>query len=256
MQRDTAMSLRLPLTIVFSTARLEPKVEWVLQSLRQQILSGESIHFIMVDGRVGERQPWDKIQTLGLDPDYCDFTWSHTPVRPNVWQGEHRLTKENWWAASAARNSGICLCKTPWIAFLDDRSVLLPGWLQSIRHAMIGGYVVCGPYEKVFNLKVEDGSVMSWTEPWGEHWKGSNKDSRLKHVTDNNYENPFQCGGEWLYGCNLAMPLDWALRVGGYDETCDGLSGEDTIFGLMLQNNGYPIKYDVNMAVIQDRTPL
>jgi hypothetical protein len=42
--------------------------------------------------------------------------------------------------------------------------------------------------------------------------------------------------------------------VGGFDETCDGLSGEDYVFGTMLQNSGRPIYYDPRLMLVEDRT--
>lgn len=67
-------------------------------------------------------------------------------------------------------------------------------------------------------------------------------------------EGPFDCPGEWTYGCSLALPLEWALNVGGFDETCDGVSMEDSIFGLMLQNHQYHITFDPRMKMLEDRT--
>ncbi len=58
-----------------------------------------------------------------------------------------------------------------------------------------------------------------------------------------------------MYGCSLALPMEWALQVGGFEEALDGMSAEDTAFGVMLANNGYPICYDQRMHMIEDRTP-
>jgi len=227
--------MKFPLTIVMITSRQEPKLNWFFDSVSAQCKGGDSINFIVVD-------------SLGRS-DKENFLRMVKP-KPTVWQGEHRLTKEDWWAASNARNTGICLCTTPWIAFLDDRSLLSPTWLQAVRHAMDENYCVLGSYEKVSNLVVENGMAKSYDE----FPNKSGKDSRLTYVLDNKVETPFECGGEWAFGCSLALPLEWCLAVGGYDEMCDGLSMEDCIFGMYLKNSGYCLKFDPRMSIIEDRT--
>lgn len=240
--------MKRALTVVYITSRQEPHLEWLYDSLRPQVKSGEVVEVVIVDSLNDSRNPWDKVM---VSKDGKTRTYTTVCPKPTVWQGEHRLTKQDWWAASNARNTGICLCKTPWIAFLDDRSILTPTWLQAIRHAMDDNYVVCGAYEKVHNLKVENGFPVAFDVlP-----ENSGKDSRELYIKGGNHEVPFNCGGEWAFGCTLALPIEWALCIGGYDETCDGLSMEDVIFGLMLQNNGYPIKYDTRMKILEDRTP-
>jgi hypothetical protein len=115
---------------------------------------------------------------------------------------------------------------------------------------MKGPYAVCGPYEKRTAMTVENGCPKN-----GGIITGS--DNRLAYVEQHwrgKKQNPYDCPGAWWYGCSTALPLSWALAINGYDESCDGLSGEDYIFGRMLENNGYPIKYDTRMAIIEDRT--
>lgn len=51
------------------------------------------------------------------------------------------------------------------------------------------------------------------------------------------------------------MPLEWALQINGFEEHCDGLGSEDYIMGMMLANNGYPVKFDPRIKIIEDRTP-
>lgn len=225
------------LTIAYITTRYEPRVEWFLDSLHRQP-GGDDCDIIIVD-------PWR--------PTIYNGRFRQVHPKPTVWQGPHRLTKQDWWAASNARNTAICLCNTEWIGFVDDRSLLLPTWLEAVRAAMIGGYVVCGPYEKVDNLQVEDGLAVKMDKREG-------KDSRVQYVQDHylhhkHLTNPYDAPGEWTYGCSLALPLEWALQVNGFSEDMDGASGEDYVFGLMLQNNGFPIKFDLRLGIIEDRTP-
>ena len=62
------------------------------------------------------------------------------------------------------------------------------------------------------------------------------------------------CGGGWLFGCTMALPLEWALEVNGFEEGCDSLTGEDYMFGLMLGNAGHRIDYAPDLFVTIDRT--
>lgn len=168
----------------------------------------------------------------------------HGP-KPTIWQGEARITKEDWWAVSNARNTGICLCRTEWIAFLDDRCVLMPTWLQAIRNAMEGSYAVCGTYEKRHNMTVENGVIKNGGIVTGRDNRDNGREPFPRNVD----------GGYW-YGCTNALPLEWALNIGGFPEDkCDGLSFEDIPFGMLLRNNAYPIKFDPTMKMIEDRTP-
>lgn len=240
------------LTIAYITSRKSPHFEWFIQSLDSQLLAGQKINVILVDALFKER---DGLLYYPFLED-CSFARRilHIAPKPNIWQGEHRATAQDWWAASNARNTAICCCQTDWIAFVDDRSVLLPNWLACVEAAMKQGYAVCGSYEKVINLKVEAGRVITYEEPTNEKAIPSGKDCRL-NAPDLQKNGASLCPGAWWFGCANAVPMEWALAVNGYDETCDGVSMEDVIFGIMLKNNGYPICFDPRMKMLEDRTP-
>lgn len=172
----------------------------------------------------------------------------NTAPKPNIWQGKHRVTSQDWWAMSNARNTAICLCETEWICFFDDRCVLLPGYLDALQDAMDGSYILAGAYEKREWMTVEDGIIRN-----GGIIKG--RDCRLDYYEQNKLKSPFSCPGSWLFGAIFAMPIEWALEVNGSPEICDGQGFEDVQFGLLLEHNGYPIKYDPRAKIIQDRTP-
>jgi len=240
----------MELTTVYHTARTRPEFGWFLDSLEPQIQAGDKIRILFVDFHATKRDLSPASYYLGqkvLSGKYpASITGVH--IKPTIWQGNHRITKEDWWAASNSRNTGICLCRTDWIAFLDDRCVLMPGWLDTIREAMEGKYAVFGTYQKRTGITVENGVIRHSGIVTGE-------DSRADYVAKyRNNEAPTPCPGEWAFGCTLALPLEWALKVNGYDETCDGLSMEDCIFGMMLANNGYELKFDRRMSIIEDRT--
>lgn len=227
----------MQLTVGYITARNQPHFEWFLESLANQMKPDDEIEVILVDGIYKQRYI-DIPKTSAGD----DLTVRHVAVMPNIWQGRHRIRKQDNWAASAARNTAICLCQTDWIAFCDDRCVLTKNWLNGIRGAQHYGYVVAGSYEKRIHMQVKEGKITHQGTVAG-------KDTR---VAD---KSPMKAPGNWLFGCTLALPLQWALSVNGYDTTCDGIGAEDCFFGMMLENSGYPIFYESRMQIIEDRTP-
>jgi hypothetical protein len=234
------------LTIAYTTARSEPMMEWFRDSLKNQLSNEESerVDIITVDLLAGEKTRWDKINPVRM----CSVT--HCEPKPNVWQGAHRITKSQWWAKSNALNTAICLAKGEWFATIDDRSVLMPGWLSAIKRAMRGEYAVCGSYEKRSGMTVENGAITNPGTLIGEDPRKKQVKSSLWKIVGDNYSG----GGKW-FGCTNALPLEWALQVNGYDESCDGMRYEDTVFGGMLAENKCPVKYDPAMAIVEDRTP-
>lgn len=222
----------MKLSIGMITARKEPKLEWFLDSLNLQTKPSDEIEVIVVDlfceSAVNIRE--------GV---------SRHPVKPSVWQGPHRLTRENWWAISSARNTFTCLAKHDFVAFTDDRCVLATTWLQSVRDAMEGNYAVAGSYEKRSGMKVENGKIIEPGEIIGVDFRNPQRQNLLPRKT---------YGSEW-YGCTSALPLEWVMEQNGHSEDCDGLGLEDVVFGNMLMLNNHVTMYDSRMKIIEDRTP-
>jgi len=242
----------MSLTVAYITARHEPRFDWFFQSLMLQKGVNEVVtKIIVVDQQIwnlGESRRTKAFESTFL-PGKLNASLSFTKPKPTVWAGPSRLTKEDWWSASNSRNTAICLCKNDWIAFLDDRCVLQPRWLGAIRNAMERGYGVFGSYEKRTGITVKNGVIEHAGIVTGE-------DGRRAYVKEHRADNaPTQAPGAWAFGCNLALPIEWCLKVNGFDESCDSLSMEDVIFGAMLENNNFPLQYDHRMAVVQDRTP-
>lgn len=222
------------LTIAYMTSRMEPHIEWFLDSLTNERKNDSGdISLVIVDFYAKDR--------LGFGVTLPSFV-KHVQPMPSVWQGEHRLTKQNWFAAANARTTSLCYAPDGWIVYIDDLSVLMPGWLQSVREAMAGNYIACGAYQKVKGLVVENGEVETFAYfPAGE-------DNRLKHVI----QDVTPCEGNWLYGCSLAAPVEALLSVNGWPiDLCDGHGFEDVCMGIVLKNAGYDIRYDTRMVTYE-----
>jgi hypothetical protein len=230
------------LTIAYFTSRKNPAIQWFFDSLRRE--TGGDFHgirVVIVDVWQREREWNDSHQLIhDLGGEYF-----HVTPKPTVWQGEHRLTKEDWFAASNARNTAVCLAPDGWIAFVDDVSVLLPGWLKHVREAMAGDQktVTLGAYRKVKDLVVDNGTVTSFTDHPGGH------DVRFPHGSD---DAPVDCVPNWLFGCSLVAPVQAFIEINGWPEAwCDGMSFEDVICGIMLSKKGYRFRYCRSMMTYE-----
>lgn len=225
------------LTICYVTARKEPKLEWFFDSLHRETGGDYSNTKVIIVNSFCD----DKYHVRLRMHDGLHIDFLHTPPKPTIWQGKHRITKQDWWAKCNALNTGIALCDTEWIAFCDDRCVLAHGWLQCIQDAMIHEYAVCGSYEKRANMKVHNGEITDAGELLGQDIRTQRG---FPHRTS-----------DW-YGGSGALPLEWCLMVNGFaEDICDGLGFEDIQFGVTLRNNLLPIYYDSRMRLIEDRTP-
>lgn len=217
-------------TFCITTARSNPEIGWIVDSIKRQ--TNEPLNIMVIDATASERE------VVG-DKD-CPVRIF--PPKPNVWQGKHRLTSEDWWAVCNARNTALCLVETPYICFLDDRCVLQPGFVDAIKRAIDQKYIMAGAYEKRVGMTVENGVIKHGGTIIG-------TDVRELHG-----RRP--CVGQWLFGCCVFAPVEWLLRVNGYPEIlCDSMSFEDVIMGIILQNNHYPIWYDPGAKLIEDRSP-
>lgn len=218
----------MSLTIAYCSSRREPEFQWFLDSLAKQLKNHQGLEWriVFVDFWHPRSLVADRIV--------------HVPPKPNVWNGEHRLTRQDWFAAANARNTALCYAPDGLIIYVDDLSVLLPGWLDAALAT--GNDITCGAYKKVKDLVVEDGLVKSFTPyPAGE-------DNRLKHVT----ADATPCGGQWAYGCSLAGPVEAFLSVNGWPEDlCGGLGFEDVVMGLVMENAGWKFKYDRRMMTYE-----
>jgi len=217
----------LHLTLAFITAREEPHLPWLLDSLEPQTKPGDAISLVVVDA-LGR-----SMAELGVPADWARMFQRVDVVkpRPNLWQGEHRVATRDYFANAVARNTAICYCRDPYVAFLDDRARLEPGWLDVVRAGeRERACVLCGPYDK--------------QEDWG---------LSVDHRRKMRPAGQRGCGGGWAFGGNFCLPLEWLLDINGCEEGCDPTGQEDCVMGLMLAARGHRIDFVVEMSIQQDR---
>lgn len=223
------------LTIAYITSRKNIELMWFLDSLTNQLLAEDRIEILIIS------EYWDEYKLSQDEVAWLrSFQFAHP--KPNIWQGKYRITNVDWWAKSNAINTALCLCKTDWIMFLDDRCVLQPCFMHAVRDAVAGNYIMAGAYEKRHSMTVEKGLIKNGGIITG-------TDSRVGSMG-----GAVPCSGHWLFGCCTLAPLEWWLQINGAPEKCDSLSFEDVIIGLLFENNGFPLKYDVRAKIIEDRT--
>lgn len=223
------------LTIAYLTFRLNPRFEWFAASLKRELRTSErnqsSVQIVVIDGRHPRKLK-------------ADFSFEHHPPKPTVWQGAHRLTRRDYFAAANTRNTAFAVARGDHVAFVDDLSVLLPGWLEAHTHAAANGYVLAGTTCKHKNIKVDDEGLVT---RYDEFLPGI--DSRLAQLTQ---DGPIRCSGGWLYGGTFSVPLEHALRVNGQDEIHDTIGGEDYDFGERLERSGSEIFINRTCGTIED----
>lgn len=234
----------MSLTLAYFTSRRNPHLEWFAASLRREIAREgfRPRHILIVDFHADEQGRREETEAA-LGP----IVWDLAPMveiiapKPCVWQGPHRLTTNQYFAASNARNTAFARCREDFIACVDDLSVFAPGWLNQVRHAMEHKYVALGAYKKVLNLRVDKEGGIGF-DPYV-----PGVDSRWNSGAD----GIVMAAGSWFFGCSFAMPLEAALTVNGFDEICDGQGAEDYDFGMRVERAGYKLFYNRNMLTYE-----
>jgi hypothetical protein len=231
------------LTIAYITNRREPQWQWFFESLARQSAEHTSLALdvVVVDFHRDTPGRAEEVATLCRIPGVERIV--HVAPKPCVWQGPHRLTQRDYFAASNTRNTALCHARDGWLAYVDDLSVLLPGWLGCVSEAMQANHVRLGAYRKVRKLVVQHGTPISW-----EDYPGG-LDSRWHHGSD---AGPVPAAGSWLFGCSLVAPVEAFLSINGWDEDNDSMGFEDYACGMMMQAHGYPFVYDRRMLTFED----
>lgn len=225
------------LTIAYFTNRLEPKFEWFCDSICKQTRGISGIDFLFVDLQL-DYMGEERKQKL-KDAVKGRFPFRHIPPKPCSWQGKHRKTKYDYFAASNTRNTAFIEAKTSHVACIDDLSIVSTNWLDQVMHAVQHEYVMCGSYKKMDEMEVENGVLLSHGKEY--------VDSRWQFGSD----GIKPCSGDLLYGCSFVVPMAGVLLVNGFDEMCDGGGAEDYDFGIRLSRAGYKFYYNRNALSIE-----
>jgi len=221
------------ITIAYMTNRRNPRFEWFADGLKRQGADA-SIELLVVDFYAGERDLGQIGRDRGLN---CR---SITP-KPTVWQGEFRLTKQNYFAAANARNTAICAAKGSYIVFADDLSVPGSKWLERVQwHAQVGD-AVAGSYQKLTKMVVVEGELKSFEE------FTEGKDHRRAHQV----YSMAPCFGSWFFGCSCGGPIEAFLETNGFPEIADGMGYEDSVTGDAIRNNGRALFFDKEMLTFE-----
>lgn len=223
------------LTIAYITFREQPRFEWFVASLNREFRNMPDI----------DRST---VQVLVIDARYprkleADFPFEHHAPKPTVWQGAHRLTRRDYSCASNARNTAFALSRHTHVAFVDDLSVLLPGWLKTHVHAATNNYVLAGTTYKHRNIVVDTNGDVASYDVFGRDFRAT----QIQPV------GLVRCSGAWLYGGTFSVPLEHALRVNGQDEIYDVIGGADYDLGERLQRAGSDIFITRECGTFEDK---
>lgn len=224
------------LSFVYITCRKDPKFEWFVDSLYREVLSEnfdpKKIQIVLVDFELqNDESRRDKIKNIIKDR----FEYLHVEPKPTPWQGKYRITSKDCWSVSLVRNTGVCYAKYDYIFFIDDIGVITKGSFKHMLEYAKRRLPVAYAYKKVYDLVVDDGEVKSVREV------ESGIDSRIKQPGE-----PFrQMSGTQWFGYS-SCPLEWIVKINGFDELCNGLGAEDYNFGIRLEKAGAKLYYSKN----------
>ena len=224
-------------SIVYATARDEPAFEWFADGLARQLPDGADVEMIVVDGRLDDARARRFERAVG-----GRFALRHVAPKPSPYQGPHRLTSRDCFAAASARNTGLVHARAPYVVFADDCAVPMPGWWRSVERAADGGVVVAGAYQKRREMLVRDGRLVDGLlDPSGVDARWS-----LGHDA-----RPVRIVGGQLFGASFGAPRELLLAINGLDELCDSIGGEDVQLGMRLERAGAPILYERAMLTVE-----
>ena len=225
----------MKLSVAYITFRIHPHFQWFAASLARELKSMPDVNpadvqIIVIDGRLW----YDSRRGDALLADAAGrIRFEHHPPKPSPWQGPDRQTNRDYFCAAAVRNTALAYARGSHVLFVDDLSVLLPGWLKAHVHAATHGYVLAGTTCKQRNIAVDyEGNILSFEA------FAPGRDSRIDKIT----EDPQNCPGGWLFGGTFSVPTWLAMATNGQDEIHDTIGGEDYDFGIRLERAGAVIR--------------
>jgi len=226
------------LSFVYVTCRKEPKFEWFVDSLYNECLinnyNTNNIEIILVDFDLQyDKNRKEKFSIIVNQK----FKLVHVCPKPSAVQGLYKVTKNNYFSASNARNTGVCYANYDYIVFVDDTSVMQVGSLKHIIEYSKQKIVVAFSYKKVVQLEIKQGNILSSVD--------KSIDCRWDQGSDFR-----QIDGGQFYGYS-ASPLEIVLNVNGYDEICDTIGMEDVQYGLRLNKLNVKIYYTKNVLFLE-----
>jgi hypothetical protein len=223
--------------IVFATGREEPSFDWFADGLARQLGDGDDVRVIVVDAYFSpERGRRFARDARGR------FALRHVAPKPTPWQGPHRLTRAEYFAAASARNTGLVHARAPYVVFVDDCSVPLPGWWDGMKRAAAAGEIVTGAYRRALTMRVEAGLLVD------ARLNEARADARWPYGDD---ARPRPVAGNHLYTPSMGAPRERLLAINGFDEMCDSIACEDWQLGVRLANAGEAILYDRSMITVE-----
>jgi glycosyltransferase involved in cell wall biosynthesis len=193
-------------SIVCVTHRADPGFSAFADSLAPQI--GDDAEVIVVDGLHREGRVQDDRLAL-----------RHVPAKPTAWNGPYGVTTNAYCAIASARNTGIVHARAPYVAFVDDCSVLAPGWWDELSRAAGEGAVLTGAVHT-----------------------GDERDPRWSLGDD------VPVGPGRLAPASFCAPRELLVQLNGFDELCDPAGHEGYNLGVRLQWAGAQIVYNRRMA--------
>src|SRR5215468_10928064 len=116
-------------SVVYVTHRGEPCFDWFADSLAANIGDAD-VEVIVVDGLYSSDRTARVSETVN-----GRFAVSHVRAKPTPYNGPHRLTQRDYFAASSARNTGVVHASRPYLVFTDDAAVLMPEWWREVWQA-------------------------------------------------------------------------------------------------------------------------
>jgi len=204
------------LSVVCCTRRVEPRFDWIKESLIQQ--EYEDFEYILVDGLADQRGK--KVREFFKD---VPFRFTYLPDKPSRWSGIRT-------AIANSHNTALIFAEGEQLVFHDDRCRLDQYFLERHNKWAKQGLCVAGAW-------------CLYEKPWEVGRYGF--EHRRKLVKAAQPVMP-----EWLYGGNCSVPLKAAIEVNGNDELYDGGFGvEDCDFGIRIGRLKYSVIYDPECLV-------
>jgi len=233
------------LSIIYITFREHCKFEWFIHPLIRQTAQYDrsKMEVIVVDGFLDNTNQAERRAFFEHEVNNS-FRLKHVSPKPTQWQGPHRLTPENYFAAANTRNTGACYASYPSLVFVDDLGCIADTWFKAVYDASIADEINCGAYTKVSDIQIDENYRFA-----GGDTKGG-VDARLGLYN----KSKSTCSGSQLYGSSFTIPKAAFFSVNGQNEMCDGGGAEDYDFGLRLERAGHRFYYNKEMMIHESNT--